>query len=105
MATTVLTAVEAIAPFAPFESVHIAIPPKSFAADDSRAERGIPLQDMDRLPELRHRTTQRRPSTNSVENDASSPESIQAPTPSSNEGQEQEQGNTLKTETHLALWH
>ena len=93
MATTVLTVVEEIAPFAPLESVHIATPPKSFAADDSRAERGIPLQDMDRLSELRLRTTQRRPSTNSVENDASSPGPVQASTPSSTEDQGQEQGN------------
>jgi hypothetical protein len=91
MASTVLTAVEAIAPL---ESVHIATTAESFVANRGVAERKIPLQRMEALPKLRHRAIQSGPPTTAGKNEESSPESVEALTPTSTEEQEIE-GNTL----------
>lgn len=88
MATTVVTAVETIAPL---ESVHID-PPDAHLANHAAAEPGIPLETMEGLRE-RQRTTQGRLLTSEPEIDESSQGSVQPSTPSSTEELEQEQGN------------
>ena len=96
MATIVVTTAEKIAPL---ESVHIDAPPESHPANHATAEPGIPLQAMEGLPELRHRTTQGRLSTNITENDDSSLGSAQPSTPSSTEERAQEIGNAMMITT------
>jgi hypothetical protein len=101
MATTVVTAAKTIAPL---ESIHIDGPPESHPANHATAEPGIPLQAMDGSPELRHRTTQGRLSTNITENDDSSPGSAQPSTPSSTEEREQEIGNSMMITTAASCY-